>query len=224
MSDEITQPQSEILTEQQVQDTVNDVPTQEEETVLPSEQEDAELIGGKFKSQEDLLEAYKNLEKKLGQPKEEEPPSEAPKDDVDPEYKTWKEQKAMDEFLKPVGGYTEYQKSLEWARDNMAESEITSFNEALKGSTNETTTMVLVKSLIEKAQAGKTNEPNNNQPLHSDTPSKPKQVSGYETKSDMLKDMSDPRYERDSSFRNKVAEKLARTDESQWYKGLPRGG
>ena len=33
-----------------------------------SEQEDVSLIGGKFKSQEDLLKAYNELQSKLGQP------------------------------------------------------------------------------------------------------------------------------------------------------------
>ena len=44
--------------------------TQQEETP-------ADLIGGKFKSQDDLLKAYQELEKKLGAPKEEAPVEEA---------------------------------------------------------------------------------------------------------------------------------------------------
>ena len=48
----------------------------------PSEQEN--LIAGKFKSQEDLVEAYKNLESKLGQPEaKEQPPIDTTKDSVD---------------------------------------------------------------------------------------------------------------------------------------------
>jgi hypothetical protein len=45
-----------------------------------------ELIGGKFKSQEDLLAAYKELESKLGQPKteSEKPVTEAPEDSESP--------------------------------------------------------------------------------------------------------------------------------------------
>ena len=38
-----------------------------------TEQENLSLIGGKFKSQEDLLKAYQELEKKISQPKEETP-------------------------------------------------------------------------------------------------------------------------------------------------------
>ena len=36
------------------------------------ENDDASLIGGKFKSQEDLLKAYEQLQQKLGKPEEEE--------------------------------------------------------------------------------------------------------------------------------------------------------
>lgn len=45
---------------------------------IESEQEDAALIGGKFKSQEDLLKAYEELQKKMGssEPEEEEEPVE----------------------------------------------------------------------------------------------------------------------------------------------------
>ena len=52
-----------------------------------SEQEDVSLIGGKFKSQDDLLKAYNELQSKLGQPKpaEEEEPSEEPTEPVEEE-------------------------------------------------------------------------------------------------------------------------------------------
>ena len=49
------------------------------------ENEDAGLIGGKFKSQEDLLKAYEQLQQKLGQPAEEtteEETEEAPVDEA----------------------------------------------------------------------------------------------------------------------------------------------
>ena len=52
-----------------------------------SEQEDVSLIGGKFKSQDDLLKAYNELQSKLGksEPDEEEEPSEEPTEPVEEE-------------------------------------------------------------------------------------------------------------------------------------------
>ena len=52
-----------------------------------SEQEDVSLIGGKFKSQDDLLKAYNELQSKLGksEPEEGEEPSEEPTEPVEEE-------------------------------------------------------------------------------------------------------------------------------------------
>lgn len=51
----------------------------------PAEPAGDELIAGKFKTQEDLIKAYKSLESKLGQPAEEAPaPEDAASDDVPP--------------------------------------------------------------------------------------------------------------------------------------------
>lgn len=57
-----------------------------------------ELIGGKFKSQEDLLAAYQELEKKMGQPKDE--PEEQPAEVETPSGKTIDTAKYGEEFLK----------------------------------------------------------------------------------------------------------------------------
>jgi len=68
-AEEQNQPQSEILSEGQVDELLSDEKTEEVETeeVLPSDvSEDDELIVGKYKTQEDLINAYKELEKKLG--------------------------------------------------------------------------------------------------------------------------------------------------------------
>jgi len=58
-----------------------------------AENEDVNLIDGKFKSQEDLLKAYKELQKKLGQdaPEEEEEPSEEQEEAPEKEEETEEE-------------------------------------------------------------------------------------------------------------------------------------
>lgn len=62
-------------TQQSADEKSNGVPEGYNEDGTPKE----ELIAGKFKSQEDLLKAYQELESKLGQPKEAEAPKEEPK-------------------------------------------------------------------------------------------------------------------------------------------------
>lgn len=183
-----------------------------EEVTLPSEEPAEELIAGKFKTQDDLLNAYKELEKKLGAPQEETKPEPV----VDEEYEQWKAQKAQDELLKDVGGVDTYNTALQWAAENWSESQISEYNTALE-SANPAAAKLLAKSLIDGMNSGTTTPTS----YHAGPTGVPPVNTGYETKSDMMKDMGDPRYKSDPAYRNKVAQKVAATDQSQWYKDLP---
>lgn len=71
---------------------------------VDSENQSAELIGGKFKSQEDLLKAYEELQKKLGQGDQEdttEAPSEGQEEASEQEYEVLT--KAADEYAQGKG-------------------------------------------------------------------------------------------------------------------------
>lgn len=212
-----TEVQSTVLNEEQIEQVINPETQTEEEVVLPSDEGEAELIGGKFKSQDDLLEAYKNLEAKLGKPKEEEPAKEEPK--VDEEYEAYKKEKATKELLDPIGGVDKYKEALAWARENMSEAEVNEFNEALgEAKDNPNTVKLLAKSLIDKYE-GSVDKPATR--IHSGETTKMESVKGYATKSEMLKDINNTRYHKDPSYRQKVEAKLALTDTSSWYSGLP---
>jgi len=204
--------ESDILSEAQLEATVNDTPVQEPEPVLPSEEQTEELIGGKFKSQEDLLQAYKELEKKLGTPTtdEEEAPTEEPTDDK--EYLQWKQEKEQKELLQDVGGLDTYKAAVKWAGENLSEAEIKIYNEALaEAGTSKAAVKLLAKGLIDKYSSSNVPTPDDS-PIHSNTPIKPQNTKGYETKSDMLKDIGDPRYAKDPTFRAKVEAKVAVTN------------
>jgi Ni,Fe-hydrogenase I large subunit len=92
VTDSSGEPQRELLPEEQEaieKYRESQKPKEERESGMPdgynedgTQQE--ELIAGKFKSQEDLLAAYQELEKKLGQPKEE-TPQEEPKEETQAE-------------------------------------------------------------------------------------------------------------------------------------------
>ena len=159
------------------------------------EDQQEELIGGKFKSVDDLLKSYKELEKKLGKPKEEEtkeegkekvedkpledltiPPKEEEEkkveaensNEIDPDSKLAElaskqlqgeeiseeelkaagvSKKVFDYYMKgiqaetqakaqaimsTVGGEENYKALLEWAKDNISEQEIDSYNNIIK--------------------------------------------------------------------------------------------
>jgi hypothetical protein len=226
MSEEVqeAQPQSDILSTEEVQAVVETGELPEESAQdLPSEQSAEELIAGKFKSQDDLLKAYKELEAKLGQPKEESESEEMVTTEVtDPEYVEWRRNKAEEALLADVGGVQEYKKAQDWASQNLPEQEVAAFNKALdEAKGNESVIKVLAKSLIDKYQIGTAEQPVG-APIHSSSTTRVDSPKGYATKSDMMKDMADPRYERDEGYRQQVARKVEATDESQWYATLPK--
>lgn len=216
-----TKVETPVETETRVETPVETEST--EEVTLPSDEPQEQLIAGKFKSQEDLINAYKALESKLGQPKTEETTTEETKTEpeVDEEYEAYKQEKYQRKLLESVGGYDTYNQALEWARNNMTEQEIKDYNDAMNGALgNEAALKLIAKGLVDSYK----NRSVSTGPIHSGETTKVTRTVGYETESDMIKDMSDPRYHRDPSFRDKVTAKLAVTDESKWYKSVPRGG
>ena len=94
-----------------------------------------ELIGGKFKTADDLLEAYQALEKKLGdrsgyqrteeESKEGTEETEAKVDDVDNGPITQEEEA---DILESVGGKDAFSKIQEWAKGALNEDELTVYN------------------------------------------------------------------------------------------------
>jgi hypothetical protein len=108
---------------------------QEQQQQQQEEQPDAELIGGKFKTTDDLLQAYKELETKLGErssgyePKEEEVSEEA-KAETDPEDNPL-QQEQESAILESIGGQENFESIQKWARDNLDEGEIEAYNKAV---------------------------------------------------------------------------------------------
>jgi hypothetical protein len=220
----MTIPKSDILTDEQVEEAIADSPKEEEVPELPSEKVDESLLAGKFKTQEDLLKAYQELEKKLGSQgnPSEDSAKEAP--EVDEEYLEWKVAKQQDELLQPVGGLETYKEAIDWASTNLSKEDVDAYNTAVdKAGGDKEVIRVLATFLVDKYKASVSNTPKPEvDPIHSGESNKPKPTKGYETKSDMLKDIQDPRYSRDPSYRKAVERKVAATDESNWYSDLPR--
>lgn len=85
-SSEVFVPQSTVLTEEEVQQTISDEPVQKEEVLLASEKEEQAELPDKFKgkTEAEIVAMYKELESKLGESKpeapKEEPPAPTPKE------------------------------------------------------------------------------------------------------------------------------------------------
>lgn len=111
------------------------------------------------------------------------------------------------DLLEPVGGDVEkYQEMTAWATDNLSDQEIDDFNSVLE-SGNAASIKLAVKNLSDKYTDANGEEPGRQL---SGKPS----VSGqsvYESTADLMKDMGNPEYHTNPSFRAKVEAKLARS-------------
>jgi hypothetical protein len=221
--------QSTILSPEEVTATVTGGDAPKEDVVLPSEEPDEVLYAGKYKSIEDMEKAYKELESKLGQPKTAEETQEAPQpteevqQEKDPEYEAYLQEKAMNKLLEPYGGMEKYTQASEWANSNFSEQEIAQFNTAIdEAAGNEAVIGTLIGSFMKMAEMGMSKGEVKAEPIHSSETTKVERNKGYETKSDMMKDINDPRYHKDPSFRDKVASKVALTNVAAWYANLPK--
>lgn len=104
-----------------------------------------------------------------------------------------------------VGGADNYNEMLQWASDNLAETEIEAFNATIN--TNDMASIQLaVTGLKARFDNSQTSEParqvDGGQPATSDT---------YESWAQVQADMRDPRYKSDSAFNQMVTDKLGRS-------------
>ena len=219
-----------------------------------------ELLAGKYKDAQELERAYVELEKKLGSPKEE-----AAKAESEPEAKQeedkpaqtnildtlWQEATTGDKYsdetlntlkdmspgdlasmhldyrkqvetagpqnrtltqqdvteLKSVaGGEKEYDSMLQWAQSNLNEQEIKMFDTVMERG-DPLAAFFAVRSLAYRYQ--------DVQGVDGDTiTGKPPKSSGdtFRSQQELVKAMSDSRYDNDPAYRNDVTEKLARSD------------
>ncbi len=90
-----------------------------------------ELIGGKFKSPDDLLKAYQELEKKLGGRSGYEKAAEEPADPEAEEQEQQVEVLSEEEeatIVESIGGQESFQAVQQWAKDNLNRDELEAYN------------------------------------------------------------------------------------------------
>jgi hypothetical protein len=230
-----------------------------------AEQEDVSLIAGKFKSQDDLLKAYNELQKKLSTPSEgdseegeeeeapeatEEVPEETEIDenvrkfvDISQRFesegglteedvetlsnmdsKTLIEtyfkyhavqsnkvqaqaatQAEMSSIRQSVGGDEAYGEMIEWASQNLNESEIDQFN-AVVSTNNANAIKYAVESLSNRWRGSEGYEA----PLVTGRKA-PSKGKVFRSQAELARAIADPRYSSDPAYRMDVEEKLARS-------------
>jgi len=135
-------------------------------------------------------------------------------------YEIYKNEQALNKGLEPYGKAADIPEAIEWARANWTTEQRETFNKAVEGSEGPAQ-YAIVGGLLQQFEAarGKSTPA----PTHGKGTPPPAKTSGYETKTDYMKDANNPAYDKDPSYRAKVESKLAITDMNSWYKNVPRG-
>ena len=180
------------------------------------EQGEQSLLAGKFKDPQALEQAYVELQKKLGEPRDEVP---TPEDEGEPAEDESEEEEADDDgeeeviseeqaemLMDMVGGEKAYQSMLAWAGDNFSQEEIEMYD-GVMGSGNPNAIYYAVQAL---------------QSRYNDAVGSDGQLltgrgaqdtdDSFKSQAELVAAMSDPRYDRDPAYRNDVMRRLENSD------------
>jgi len=181
------------------------------------QQQEQEMLAGKFKDAEELEKAYIELQQKLGQDKDEEQPEGVR--DEEPETEEVEEEDVGEEVpqtsyteqhitaIKNIaGGEQQYEDMLKWAAGNLSKEDINSFDEVISlNNPNAAAFAVRVLSGIYKDAIGSEGEL-----LTGGSSSEPADV--FKSQAQVLEAMGDPRYDKDPAYRDEVMHKLERSN------------
>lgn len=102
------------------------------------------------------------------------------------------------------GGKAAYEGMIAWAGQNMTKPEVAAYNAAMEG---EMETRKMAIEALKSKYISKTGS--NPKVIMGEGPAPT--VSGYASRAEMTKDMKDPRYAKDSAYRDAVAKKVGQT-------------
>ena len=178
---------------------------------------DSPLLAGKFKDASSLEQAYLELQKKLGEPKEdvrdeEGEQAEAP-EEVEETSNEERESEAeglteaqAQELFKMVGGEKAYQSMINWAGQNLSQAEIQMYDSVMgKGDPNAIFFAV-------QALAAKYGDATGSEGQMLSGKSAKSEDNSFQSQQELVQAMSDPRYDNDPAYRRSVLNKLANSD------------
>lgn len=192
----------------------------EQESLALAEQmqgEQQELFAGKFKDAQSLEQAYLELQKKLGEPKENVRDEEGEQETEAPEEVTEEEtteetpneqltEAQANELFKMVGGEKAYQSMINWAGQNLSQEEIGMYDSVM-ASGNPNAIFFAVQALSNKYSDAVGSD---GQLLTGRGGNE--QTSVFRSQQELVQAMSDPRYDNDPAYRQDVMRKLENSD------------
>ena len=212
---------SETLSYQESSPEVNQegLNADEQESLAVAEQmqgDQQELYAGKFKDTQSLEQAYLELQKKLGEPKEDVRDEEGEQETEAPEEveETSEEEEAEEglteaqaqELFKMVGGEKAYQSMITWAGQNLSKEEISMYDSVMgKGDPNAIFFAV-------QALANKYGDATGSEGQLLSGKGAAQKDSSFRSQQELVQAMSDPRYDNDPAYRQDVMRKLENSD------------
>ena len=179
------------------------------------------LILGKYQSQADLIDAYKNLQREnerlrsddYGDDDEDDGPEGYDRDDEDDDEDDDDNQLTAEDasrirssIFNQAGGQERYQALMGWASQNMDEARTQSFNDALE-SGNEGSILSQLKGIQYDHMMATGYEP---KLTGGRAPSN--EIRGYASEAQVIKAMQDPRYGSDPAYVKEVEQRIAVSD------------
>ena len=172
------------------------------------QQQQNELIGGKFKSPDDLLRAYQELEKKLGSRTGYEKAEDQPEADEDQaaEEPVILSQEEEATILESIGGEEAFGAVQQWAKENLDAGELEAYNREVNSGDYYRARNAL-QSLYYAFQENSGYEP---ELIGGKLSANSSDV--FRSSQEVMAAMSDPRYLQDSAYTQDVQDKLLRSD------------
>jgi len=185
---------------------------QDLQTLQEAEQQEQqqELIGGKFKSADDLLQAYQELEKKLGgrsgyEKAEEQPEEETTEENQEPETSVLSKEEEST-IMESIGGTEAFTAVQEWARTNLDQAELDAYNREVNSGD-----YYRARNALQSLQYA----------YQDNVGSEPSLIGGklsgnssdvFRSSQEVMAAMNDPRYLQDTAYTQDVQDKLLRSD------------
>jgi hypothetical protein len=172
------------------------------------QEQQEELIGGKFKSPDDLLRAYQELEKKLGNRTGYEKAEGEPEagDDQAAEEPVILSQEEEATILESIGGEENFSAVQQWAKENLEAGELEAYNREVNSGDYYRARNAL-QSLYYAFQENSGYEP---ELIGGKLSASSSDV--FRSSQEVMAAMSDPRYLQDSAYTQDVQDKLLRSD------------
>lgn len=206
--------------------TMNETPADQPEfnadeqdslAVAESLGEDQPLLAGKFKDQQSLEKAYIELQKKLGEPRDEvqttedegEPAEQESEEEEEVTEETDEDQLTeaqANQLFEMVGGEKAYKSMISWAGQNLSKEEIQMYD-AVMESGKASSIYFAVQAL-----SAKYNDATGSDGQLLTGKGTANQSQGFRSQQELVAAMSDPRYDRDPAYRQEVMQKLENSD------------